>query len=764
GRRVEDRTGYRGAGSSVLSEFKKSETELGRSESFRTDSNKSSSVGSGRVESEFATDERLEKSDFVFAEEGSIAQAVQKQGAEEYGVDTFVISDEAWQKIGKKAPAYTRNGQIYLRENLSQTEKAGLIPHEASHVMKQKNYTPYVEFVNKLPEKVNLSSEHTQKVFAQVAEHLKFSGIDLSSKQETDFWDEFNATIYGSMQIAKEQGIDCDWVLGDVFHDLDGYLAEMDEIHGKFKVENKSVNPIDSVASAVNQSREGARLAVTLGENGAKAFRTVYTPEIARTVPSDVAMDGFRAIYNSAVTGKDMTDGQKAAAMKIPKIMQDIAFDSGKLDAQRAAQATYFGRDSGLIRDDSFKKANLKSRDIRILDAIAKVTGTQIRFVDTINEGSDNASYGKGVISISLDSDDPVRVAMMHEVIHRLKEISPESYRKLSDFVFNNLTADELEVLQEDFGIDYSELSPDGVGEEIVAQAFGVVMGDKGRIDAFIRENRGTWEKICDIIKDLIISIRRALSGERAAQISEYDREAFSGLLKKAEEMERVLREALETADTRFDAKAEKSTAGAVKSSRKSSAKYALRTDAETEVDKAISQKGYQNEVRLTDSSPDILLSQKGVKDLPLVMKATHIRENILTEEEAKSKGFRTASDIHYHGLGKELFLQVIEGLNDVSEAYRGTKNAENPARRENYFLLISKCQDEDGNTINVPVYVNEHAQYNKVFIDTNKIATVFGRQGFKTYINNQIAKGNLVRIKNRSLSASEPTPLIDEG
>ncbi len=71
-------------------------------------------------------------------------------------------------------------------------------------------------------------------------------------------------------------------------------------------------------------------------------------------------------------------------------------------------------------------------------------------------------------------------------------------------------------------------------------------MGDRNRLDTLIADDRGTWEKICDIINDLIISIRRALSGEKAVQISEYDREAFSGLLKKAEGMERVLREALE--------------------------------------------------------------------------------------------------------------------------------------------------------------------------------------------------------------------------
>ena len=42
------------------------------------------------------------------------------------------------------------------------------------------------------------------------------------------------------------------------------------------------------------------------------------------------------------------------------------------------------------------------------------------------------------------------------------------------------------------------------------------------------------------------------------------------------------------------------------------------------------------------------------------------------------------------------------------------------------------------------------------MFIDTNKIATVFGRNELKKYIKNEIAKGNLVRIKNRSTQASE--------
>ncbi len=70
---------------------------------------------------------------------------------------------------------------------------------------------------------------------------------------------------------------------------------------------------------------------------------------------------------------------------------------------------------------------------------------------------------------------------------------------------------------------------------------------------------------------------------------------------------------------------------------------------------------------------------------------------------------------------------------------------------------------DTDGNTINVPVYINEKGQYNRVFIDTNKIATVFGRT-FNDYIKREIDKGNLIRIKNRSTQASERAAEIADG
>lgn len=189
--------------------------------------------------------------------------------------------------------------------------------------------------------------------------------------------------------------------------------------------------------------------------------------------------------------------------------------------------------------------------------------------------------------------------------------------------------------------------------------------------------------------------------------------------------------------------------------------RYSMRAEAHKEIKKAITDKNYGYDIQLTDSSPKIILGREGVRNLPLLMKASHVRENILTESEAKKIGARINSHTHYHGLGEKLFSDVINDLENVNEAYRGTRKAESPERRENYFLLISTHSDKDGNTINVPVFINEHGLYNRVYMDTNKVATVFGRENLREYIIKEVRNGNLVRIKNKSTVNSESPALI---
>lgn len=194
---------------------------------------------------------------------------------------------------------------------------------------------------------------------------------------------------------------------------------------------------------------------------------------------------------------------------------------------------------------------------------------------------------------------------------------------------------------------------------------------------------------------------------------------------------------------------------------RENSAKYSIREDAPAEIHKAVTDKSYQGDIWLTDTSPSLMLGRKGVRNLPMMMKASHIRENILTKQEAAKLGLDTGKGINYHGLGEEVFKKVIDSLDDISVGYRGTPKAKDPSRRENSFLLISTVKDNGRNTIVVPVYINEMGSYNRVFIRTNKIASVYGKSSLNEYIKREVARGNLVRIKKRSPAISESSAPI---
>ena len=192
--------------------------------------------------------------------------------------------------------------------------------------------------------------------------------------------------------------------------------------------------------------------------------------------------------------------------------------------------------------------------------------------------------------------------------------------------------------------------------------------------------------------------------------------------------------------------------------------RFSIRDDAKTEIKKLLAGENLYSNVILTDTTPAIMIGREGVRNLPLAMKPSHIRENILSETEAKAIGLKTDGNTHFHGLGEDLFYKVIDGLNDVTEAYRGTKNASDPERGENYFLLVSKFKDQNDDVINVPVFINTKGQYNQMFMDTNTVATVFGRSNLRDYINAQLHYGNLVRIKKKGNTASELTGLIPGG
>ena len=293
--------------------------------------------------------------------------------------------------------------------------------------------------------------------------------------------------------------------------------------------------------------------ATALGENGSRALSSVYSNEeiSGKYAPEDI-VHGFYDVYNEAMTGKTMSAEAKLRANALPENVRFMAVSSGKEDARRAVQAKYFGENAKLVRDDNWKKANISFKTSRKLDTLAKVLGVQVRFVDKIVVDQDgheaNAQYQNGEILISRNTALPVMTAAIHEAVHRLREVAPDAYTELSSFVLENMSD-----LGRDFNLAYrAELyqtdNRDTLTEEMVADAYGMVLEKSGMLDKMAKEHTTVLQRLADSIRDILRKIKKATSLEDL-QLSQSEKDAFHELYSQLNGMERAMRNALKAVE-----------------------------------------------------------------------------------------------------------------------------------------------------------------------------------------------------------------------
>ena len=347
-----------------------------------------------------------------------------------------------------------------------------------------------------------------------------------------------------------------------------------------------------------------------------------------------------------------------------------------------------------------------------------------------------------------------------HELTHFIKDWSSVKYRALADALVKQYQKQGVSVSElVDNQIAKAkqngrELSRQEAFDEVVADSMESMLADENAaafLEKLAQRDKGLKEKVVSWMKELAAKLKNALTAYKDVKPDSPDGKMVAEMEEFRKEIMGIYTSALVDAGGNF-----RENGGNKNTTRDGGVKYSLNENAAVELHRALYDKSFNGEVLLRDVTPPIIVSQKGVRNLPMSMNASHIRENVFTEQEAKKMGLRTGKGINYHGLGEKFFLKIIDGLDSVKEAYRGTKNASKQERSENYFLLISTFTDKNGDIINVPVYINEHGNVNNVFLDVNKISTVFGRKNLREYIKRQVTNGDLVRIKNRSNQASE--------
>lgn len=307
-----------------------------------------------------------------------------------------------------------------------------------------------------------------------------------------------------------------------------------------------TANPAASEAETRSRMNMGEVATAVLGENGAKAFRSTYNSDMASRVDAESAATGFNTVYKAALDGRTMTAEEQTQTASLPSELKLAAESSARMDRQRASQAKYFGENAMLVKDDNFKKMHLSSKTVRTLDAVAKVAGVQVRFVEQVKEGRANAAYGSGVIEVAMDSNDPVMTAFTHEIVHRIRETSPQSYAAMAEFVQKYLSENTGKALADRYKKTYNTTDVSFYTEEMVADAFGTILQDSKAMEQFVKDDRSTAQKVLDAVRDLINAVKRALNHQNV-ELNRDQKTAFMALQNKLTEMEGALVKALES-------------------------------------------------------------------------------------------------------------------------------------------------------------------------------------------------------------------------
>ena len=172
----------------------------------------------------------------------------------EYGIKAYVIKKRVWNKYSFPGPITSRNGAIFMTNAITRTD---YIQHEATHIMAQDGFKPYLEFLERTPDYVDLYSPEVRDLLQDIFIHIRLKDeTDISELADNEklrlhLYDEINATLYGHIangQIEgkrKREGAPDEIInLSDIVYDLEDYTAQMSAIHEEYKVWKRSGKPV----------------------------------------------------------------------------------------------------------------------------------------------------------------------------------------------------------------------------------------------------------------------------------------------------------------------------------------------------------------------------------------------------------------------------------------------------------------------------------------------------------------------------------------
>ena len=387
-----------------------------------------------------------------------------------------------------------------------------------------------------------------------------------------------------------------------------------------------------------------------------------------------------------------------------------------------------------------------------VLNALGKNTGLLFRITDSKYADGANGSYekGKGIITIDLQSDN-ILGTVSHEMTHWLKDYNEIAYPMFRGHVVESLvrsSGTDFDTLKEAYRNSYGQnMTEEEIVDEIVADATTHFLNDEKFIEEITKdkETKGFAEKILDWIKSVIDAYKELIShtGDRRASLAlqedlkryEEARELWSyGIEEATQNMQKY-----EPVNHAEDSETELSQVQLQKVIDDQSDK-----PIEDRVEDVLTNKNFSDSHIYLNDTPQVL-QDLGLRNLPMLMTSKHVYKAIRTEQEAKNEGrFVQRDKGHYHELGKQKFLDVVNALENPEFIYKADSDP-----NDLQIIAVVGLKDDKNRQIMVAIQPEGNGNYNKVSVDSNVALSMYGRKNLPTKISDAQNDGRILYDKN---------------
>ena len=131
--------------------------------------------------------------------------------------------------------AYTdhNDGSVHIRDDVPAKRFTEVLEHELNHVLKRKGYQPYLDFMARVDQTVDIFSDAGNRLLAKVGEYRH---INLNTRINNDdiiiISDEIAALVRGAEMSGHVEDILGD--LREAFDDYDAFASELAKIHEQY--------------------------------------------------------------------------------------------------------------------------------------------------------------------------------------------------------------------------------------------------------------------------------------------------------------------------------------------------------------------------------------------------------------------------------------------------------------------------------------------------------------------------------------------------